>query len=259
MLGLLFRGAARLLDVRLEDTEGSPQDEEAFSFDMNALGALLPSSDFPWRRMAGVYGQTISPMFKSIHGVLMEDADHITRLLSELEPLEEVDQNDRSKAPVPVSYPQHPFSPNTRHCREYPLPGETTPPDCYRKRRQSFNPPDHPVLIPSTHPSIPSILITPCAPSQCPSEARVPLQDASYGNKLAVPGYPHLNSCSAPLILKPAHEPLVERWKWREGHWWAIVPDLEVQRRKGWFSRPISARRRAARPCRTGMPCEESR
>jgi len=32
-------------------------------------------------------------MYKSMHNILMEDAEHVVRLLSELEPLED-DQND---------------------------------------------------------------------------------------------------------------------------------------------------------------------
>lgn len=252
MLARLSRGTARLLDVRLESRDDSshlPEDEETFSIDINALTKLLPSPDFPWRRVAGVCEQTISPVYKGIQDMLNEDVENVTRLLYELEPVEEEGEMDvkvNYAAATPASYPT----------------GDTTPlPTCYHKRRCSLNALDHPLLIPATHPSVPSILITPCAPSPRPFFSCVPLQDASYGNQLVVPGYPHLNSCFAPLIMKPGHTPLVEKWQWKEGHWWAVVPDLEVQGRKGWFSRPIRARRRAARPCRAGPPsadCEQS-
>ncbi|KIM88706.1 hypothetical protein PILCRDRAFT_2906 [Piloderma croceum F 1598] len=265
MLTLLSRGAARLFDVQLETPEGlspSEEDEEALSIDINALTALLPSPDVPWRRITDVYGQTISPIYKSIRDMLMEDAEHVARLLSELEPLEELEVDSQNKAseaaPAVPSLQDPPSSLKARHSRGYPSPEvATSHPHSHRKRRRSSDSPDHPVLIPSTHPSTPSIIITPCATLQCPSSSWVPLQDASYGNKLAVPGYAHFNSCFAPLILKPGHIPLVECWKWKEGHWWAIIPDLEEQGRKGWFSRPLSGRRRAARLFRTEtMPAD---
>jgi len=238
-------GAARLLDVRLEATDDSShslEDEEAFSLDMNAITAFFPSPDSSWRHVAGVCGQAISPAYKSIRTVLNEDVENIARLLYDLDPWEKKpDQNNDAEIAIPASRPQH-------------LSGNTKPPaNCHHKRWTPSNAFDGPILFPSKHSSAPSILITPCATPSRPCSSRVPLQDASYGNKLVVPGYPHLNSWFAPLVLKPGYAPLlVERWKWREGHWWAIVPDLEVQGRKGWFSRPISARRRAARPCRTG-------
>jgi len=255
MLARLSRGTARLLDV-LESTDDPshlPEDEETFSIDINALTKLLPSPDLPWRRVAGVCGQTISPVCKGIQNMLNEDVENVTRLLYELEPAEEEGEVD-----VKVDYAAATPAP----FQKYSAGDTMSLPIRYHKRRRSSNALDRPLLIPAMHPSVPSILITPCAPSPHSRSSCVPLQDASYGNKLVVPGYPHLNSCFAPLILKPGHAPLVERWQWREGHWWAIVPDsVEVQGRKGWFSRPVSARRRTARPCRAGPPsadCEQS-
>jgi len=251
MLALLSRAATQLLDVRLEGSISLSEDEEAFSVDINALSAGLP--DLPWRRIAQVYANSISPMYKSIQNILVEDVDRVVQLLSELGPVEGQDhQNDGTDTTIHLTNLQHPFPLNTR--REYLLTSDTTLlPNYYLKRLPLYNPTDHPILIPSTHPCTPSILITPCAPSSCSSLSRVPLQDASYGNKLAVPGYPHLNSHFVPPMLKPGHAPLVERWKWRDGHWWAVVPDLEMQGRKGWFSRPLSTRRRASRSCRSGL------
>jgi len=242
MLALLSRGAARLLDVRLETTAFShlPEDE-AFSIDINALASLLPSPDFSWHYVVGVYGQTISPMYRSIQTKLNEDVENIARLLDDLDPLDKEDEREietDSETSTPAS------------CFNHSVGTTKSLPNCRYKRWHPKNTSKRPLFIPSMHPSVPSILITPCAPPPRPCSSRVPLQDASYGNKLAVPGYPHLNSCFAPLILKPGHVPLVENWKWSEGHWWAVVPDLEVQGRKGWFSRPISSRRRAARHCR---------
>ena len=55
---------------------------------------LLPSPDFPWRRVAGVCGQTISPVYKGIQDMLNEDVENVTRLLYELEPVEEEGEMD---------------------------------------------------------------------------------------------------------------------------------------------------------------------
>jgi hypothetical protein len=117
MLALLSRGATRLLDgVGLETAEyspHSPQLEETFvslttitvsailmynsqSIDANALSALLPSTEFPWRRMAGLCGQTIRPVYKNIQTLLNEDVENITRLLYELE-AEPIEEEEKEK------------------------------------------------------------------------------------------------------------------------------------------------------------------
>jgi hypothetical protein len=59
---------------------------------MSAL--ILP--EVPWGRIARVYGQSISPIYKSIQNMLIEDVDHVVNLLSGLEPLEEDLKSDVS-------------------------------------------------------------------------------------------------------------------------------------------------------------------
>lgn len=72
-----------------------------------------------------------------------------------------------------------------------------------------------------------------------------------------MPGYHLLNHSFPPqnvnndnIPMGRVNPPLIEKWKWKEGRWWAVIPDVGTQERKGWYSRPVSARRRAARPSR---------
>ena len=86
--------------------------------------------------------------------------------------------------------------------------------------------------------------MTPC-PSLPRSEAcLVPYQDAAFGNRLPVPTHPALNDVFPPLVAKPF--PLVERWRYEDGHWRAQLPPVHEQMRKGMFSRPLSTRRQRA-------------
>jgi hypothetical protein len=95
MLSLLARGTERLLDVWLEPTDSrslslpSSEDVETYSIDISALNGLLPSSNFPWYRVASVCGQTLSPIYRKVQHILNEDLEHVAQLLSELEPFEE--------------------------------------------------------------------------------------------------------------------------------------------------------------------------
>jgi hypothetical protein len=108
MLSLL---AAQLLNVPRHISE--QDDEEAIvnvglftictdvgrpqSVDVDALKALVPPlPNVRWRAVAGMCGQAISPMYKSIQNMLHEDSEHVARLFSELEPLFSDDDNEVS-------------------------------------------------------------------------------------------------------------------------------------------------------------------
>lgn len=102
-----------------------------------------------------------------------------------------------------------------------------------------------PELNTTSH-GLPSIVVTPC-----PSQARdrsgwVPFQDASFGNRLVVPSYPVVNDVFPPMVAKSS--PIVEQWKFADGHWWALLPSLDEQMQRGMFSRPIHCRRRKSYP-----------
>ena len=115
---------------------------------------------------------------------------------------------------------------------------------------------DDVLVISSSDPSIPTIVITPCPSQPRDPSCLVPYQDVSFGNRLAVPTYPVVNDSFPPMLPKPA--PFVDRWRFKDGHWWAVLPAPEEQSTRGMFSRPMSRRRRVCvdswsrhlRPCR---------
>ncbi len=106
-------------------------------------------------------------------------------------------------------------------------------------------------MITNDDPSIPTIVVTPCASLPRASACLIPYQDAAFGNRLPVPTHPALNDVFPPLVAKPF--PLVERWRYEDGHWYAQLPPVQEQMSKGMFSRPLSTRRQrapdAARVC----------
>lgn len=111
-----------------------------------------------------------------------------------------------------------------------------------------------PLVIKNDNADIPTIVITPCPTLPRDKSCLVPFQDVSFGNRLAVPMHPVVNEAFPPLLPRPV--PYVERWRFQDGHWWAVLPTLEEQLRRGMFSRPITRRRRThqdswTRPQRT--------
>ena len=103
---------------------------------------------------------------------------------------------------------------------------------------------EEPLVITNEDPSIPTIVITPCPSLPRESACLIPYQDAAYGNRLPVPTHPALNDVFPPLVAKPF--PLVECWRYEDGHWRAQLPPVQEQMSKGMFSRPLSTRRQRA-------------
>lgn len=146
--------------------------------------------------------------------------------------------------------------------------------DNKRKRRRSPSPVSHLIMFPcstaayqifqndnmclihpSTHPSVPTIIISPSPPNVRETSCWVPLQDSRFSNQLTVPSYHCINDYHPPQIRPQqnpnatrhtGHPPLsaVERWKYEDGHWQAVLPSLEAQIQRGLFSRPIIHKRR---------------
>ncbi|KAF7969845.1 hypothetical protein HWV62_25840 [Athelia sp. TMB] len=275
MLARLSRKAAHLLDLPGSSSEHEGPDSltaselEPYSIDVRVLSSLLPTPDIPWMRVAGA----LAPVCKGVHDMLVGDAEYVEALMADLDPgsAEDVDEEgeeqeaESSQSPSlgtrSVPLPLVLASAGQRHKREpqFSLPRRPHTPH-KKRRRPSVKQLDHPLLIPSTHPSAPSILITPCGPAPIPVRAAtwVPLQDAAFGMQLAVPGYPAFNAPAfhPPCAPNPAHArtPLIERWRWRGGHWCAVVPDIDTQTRKGWFARPVSVKRRSSRPAVAQKP-----
>ncbi|KZP28959.1 hypothetical protein FIBSPDRAFT_238032 [Athelia psychrophila] len=220
---------------------------------MRVLGSLIPTPGIPWMRVAGALG--------TVHDMLLGDAERIEMLMAELdlgsdaEEEEPVDmeaagqQSSTTRSAVPLVMGA--TGQRNKREREFPLPRRPHGNTPHKKRRRATKQLDHPLLIPSTHPSAPSILITPC-PTARASSSWVPLQDAAFGSVLCVPSYPAFN---APLSYPPfkpdnlcSRSPMIEKWKWRDGHWRAVLPDVETQVRRGWFARPVSMKRKSTRP-----------
>jgi len=241
--------ATRLLNLPGHVSE--PEDEEIISVDIDALKALvLPLPNIPWRGVAGICGETITPMYRNIRNMLHEDSEHLAQLFSELEPLyndSDTDDSEDSKSCVPL--PQSARSNNAATVRRInnTLRGDTLMLDRTRHKRTGSL--SSPLIIQSTHASIPTIIITPPYVPQ-PSETfcRVPVQDSSFGNRLTLPAHPAFNEVFPPLI--PTAYPLVpvaQSWAWVDGHWQVVLPTLEEQARKGMFSKALVVKRK---PCR---------
>lgn len=100
--------------------------------------------------------------------------------------------------------------------------------------------------------SIPRIIITPAPPQHFREMSScVPVQDTSFGSRLTVPSHFALNASHPPLVAPCYPQAIchvsVRAWTYKYGHWCAVAPGIEEQERRGIFSRPLSARRRAIR------------
>jgi hypothetical protein len=228
-------------------SELEPEDEETISVDIDALKALvLPLPDIPWRGVAGMCGRTITPLYKSLQNMLHEDTEHVARLFSDLEPLHDEDFEPCMRLPQSARWT------NVGSGRGFnnSIPGDVFLPDRLRRRRSgSLSDSGHPLIIPSTHASIPTIIITPpYLPQPNGTFCRVPFQDSSFGNRLTLPAHPAFNEVFPPLVPTPYPlVPVAQNWTWVDGHWQAVLPTLEEQARKGMFSRTLMAKRKSCR------------
>jgi len=260
MLARLSRNTARLLELQfegLDESQSITEDEETLSLDIDAQAfraLVVPLPDLAWRNFARMCGQNIAPVYRSIQNMLANDVDHLTKLLLELEPLSkedlyegnEIDENAKASLCACCTG-------GNLTCGSNDLPlGYNMPPERpARKRRRSMSPQfDRPLVIPSIHPSIPTIIVTPCSSQPREISCRVPCQDGRFGNRLTVPLHIASNQFFPPQQLPLQPLPQMDRWQYLHGHWWAILPNLEDQMKKGMFSRPLVVRKR---PCR--LPC----
>lgn len=221
-------------------------------------------------------------MYEVVRKTFHEDVDHLAQLFAELEPMSLDDyeaEDEESVYAVGPSVVLVASVCNRLICLFHQTAAEQSIPDIslavpeqpiqhqydplprpYRKRRKSdpvrsisrilrpfhsypyLQELDDALVISSTDPSIPTIVVTPCATVPRDCSCLVPYQDVSFGNKLAVPMYPVVNGVFPPLLPKPV--PYVDKWCFRDGHWWAVLPPLEEQMKRNMFSRPVSRRRR---------------
>ncbi|THV06569.1 hypothetical protein K435DRAFT_960534 [Dendrothele bispora CBS 962.96] len=305
---------------RLLGQSSTPEDDSEDVVHVIRLEILMqPLHEFltPWHHLA----RTLAPVYHNLQHIFIDDVDRVAQLLLDLEPVSEHDYmymdyddyDDRDVVEVP----------NSSSCPELNPLQPTSSADALRNRTEKFTgeplsiskssssssrlspsiqrfannerelPPrkqrrstylTQPIVIPSSHPSAPTIIITPCLSdsekaSSLPEASfasRVPIQDSAFRSRLTVPRHPTFNcifppmrmslslsffssssssssnsppisSCDAhansmPMIFPPlpSFHPLVETWRWKDGHWQAVLPGLEEQMKRGIFSRVVS-------------------
>jgi len=253
MLARISRGTAHALGLtvtrgrslhQLQDSVSLAEDPEEVIIDLDVL--LLPVHDFfgPWWRYAGECGRTIAPVYHSLQSLLSEDVERIAQLLLSLESPSEDEDYDYDFGESTSSPSQVNHGPPT----ESPFRYHERPP-----HKQQFHP-ETPVVIPSSHTSLPTIVITPCEDQSRETSALVPIQDSAFSSKLTVPFHPKVNCVFPPMARNLPSIYLMPEldWRWRSGHWQAFLPVVEEQTKKGMFSRAIS-RRKGSRRCRTSI------
>lgn len=109
-----------------------------------------------------------------------------------------------------------------------------------------------PLIIKPTHPSAPTIIVSPCPPQARETSSWVPYQDSSFGTRLVVPTYTPSNDSFPPLVAPLNIDNRVDDWKYVNGHWCAVLPTQDEQCRRGLYSRSVR-RPRLRPPCRTDI------
>ncbi|KIK70500.1 hypothetical protein GYMLUDRAFT_32528 [Collybiopsis luxurians FD-317 M1] len=244
MLARISRGTAQALGLsftrgksprHIHDSVSVTQDAEEVIIDLDVL--LLP-----WWRYASECKRTIAPVYHTLQNLLSDDVECITRLLFSLEATDEDEEYDYELSGEDHNAP----------CLMNLGPGGPFP---YRERpphrQQSECHPNTPVVIPSSHTSIPTIIITPCETQPRETSVLVPLQDSAFSSRLTVPRHSRVNHAFPPMASNaPSLYMLPElNWRWRNGHWEALLPGLDDQTQKGMFSRAISRKKSSGR-CR---------
>ncbi|KAI0639880.1 hypothetical protein C8Q77DRAFT_1083372 [Trametes polyzona] len=252
MLARLSQAAARTLLSTIdlgEQCSASGSESELLSVNVEDVYQLVrPLPHLAWSRVSDLCSRTITPVYHALSTTLHDDVEQLARLFADLETSHEraayFEPAERDVLPTRLP-----------HCSSADggassCPAPALPPRV--RRRSSVKESDMPLVIINDDPSIPTIVVTPCPSLPRESACLIPYQDAAFGNRLFVPTHPALNDVFPPLVAKPF--PLVERWRYEDGHWQAQLPPVQEQMSKGMFSRPLSTRRQrtlaeGARPC----------
>ncbi|KAF9531833.1 hypothetical protein CPB83DRAFT_903983 [Crepidotus variabilis] len=254
MLARLTMKAVGFLDLTAVRVESSSRSctcgESSIVLKLNALSHFIPPlPSEAWQRVSGVYNAfKLAPLCVSLQETITQDFDNVAQLLLDLEHCEQ----DSVLNALPIGLLEH--EPRRLHAKAsiHTWNHERTPHGRHRCRRRRSSIFASPLLIPSTHPSTPNIIIT-LAPSQ-PGEmsCRVPLQDSAFGDRLTVPLHPTFNNSYPPLV--PPKQRLNSHIHTTQLHWESIngrrktiLPSIEEQTQKGMFSKPLSLKRKPAR------------
>ncbi|TFK94970.1 hypothetical protein K466DRAFT_508413 [Polyporus arcularius HHB13444] len=241
MLARLSLAASRTFASTIEvggQCLASEDEREVLSLNVEELCQLVrPLPQLAWGTMSHICTRTIIPVYNALSTTLYDDVEGLAQLFVDMETaaLERdvyFEPSERDVLPTRLKP-----SESTENMASSPSPP-------HRARRRSSLRGNNPLVIENDDPSIPTIVITPCPSIPREVACLVPYQDAAFGNRLPVPTHPVLNDVFPPLLAKPF--PLVERWRYEDGHWHAQLPPVQEQMSKGMFSRPLSTRRQRA-------------
>ncbi|KAI0718895.1 hypothetical protein C8T65DRAFT_803371 [Cerioporus squamosus] len=264
MLARLSLAASRTFVSTIEVGEqcsASEDEREVLSLNVEELCQLVrPLPQLAWGTVSHICTRTIIPVYSAISSTLHDDVEGLAQLFVDMETaaIERdayFEPTERDVLPTRLKRCQ-----STENLAVSLSP--SLPPRARRRssvrvclRAQLAVPlsalltdrglqSNNPLVIENDDPSIPTIVITPCPSLPREVACLVPYQDAAFGNRLPVPTHPVLNDVFPPLLAKPF--PLVERWRYEDGHWHAQLPPVQEQMSKGMFSRPLSTRRQRA-------------
>ncbi|KAI1794017.1 hypothetical protein LXA43DRAFT_999363 [Ganoderma leucocontextum] len=242
MLSRLSRVASRTLTSTIEVGGRCSQAEsgkEVLNLNVEELCQLVwPLPQLAWNRVSDICTCTVTPVYNALSSTLHDDVEQLAQLFADMEVATASERETKYFEPVERDV----LVTSLKRCQ-----GTTDltalpclPPPPRARRRSCVSVHDNPLVVGSDDPSIPTIVITPCPSLPREDACLIPYQDAAFGNRLPVPTHPVLNDVFPPLMAKPF--PLVERWRYEDGHWHAQLPPVQEQMSKGMFSRPLSTR-----------------
>ncbi|KAJ3721931.1 hypothetical protein C8R42DRAFT_776279 [Lentinula raphanica] len=242
-LGVSFSRGRSLQDSMSTSSSDSDSTEEVI-LDIDVL--LLPIQEFlaPWWQ----YTKTLAPVCSSLQSLLNDDVERISQLLLSLEPPDEDEEclfeniGDVSEEESSCFMNIGPKNENVARYHERPPYRQHDPLSKHHQKSPI-------VLLPGSHISIPTIIITFSEPQTRETSVLIPIQDCAFGSRLTVPYHTRLNHTFPPMAnpAPPIHFLSDIKWDWRDGHWQAILPGVDEQMLKRMFSKPISHRRHCSR------------
>ncbi|KAJ7654733.1 hypothetical protein B0H17DRAFT_1099734 [Mycena rosella] len=197
------------LSAAASQVEFSAPGDEHFFFDMDTFRLVLPVPDITWGCVAQMCERAMNPMYKGLYSILEQDMEHVAQVLAALES----DSERVDHYMVPCDVPHN--GPSTAPSNGVPKPESNDP-----------------LVIRSSHPSVPTIVITPCPRPPRETSCQVPYQDSAFGNQLSVPSLPSFNQ-SFPPMMPPRRVSArgINHWIWTNGHWQAALGALEPRPR----------------------------
>ncbi|TBU50033.1 hypothetical protein BD309DRAFT_946255 [Dichomitus squalens] len=247
MLSRLSQAASRTLTSTIEvgvRCSQADNDREVLNLNVEELYQLVsPIPQLAWNRVSDICTRTVVPVYKIFSSTLQDDVEHLAQLFVDMEVALASERETAYFEPAERDV----LPTSLKRCQSTvdltALPSMPSPRPRGR-RRICARVHDIPLVTTNDDPAIPTIVITPCPSLPRQDTCLIPYQDAAFGNRLPVPTHPALNDVFPPLLAKPF--PLVERWRYEDGHWYAQLPPVQEQMSKGMFSRPLSTRRQRA-------------